>query len=101
MSGECDKCGEHCLDCKCDNFFFEGQWFSSAEKMFEFAFKWNDLALDQQTAKSILDKLTKDIILNIFLRGVKFSNREFSNYIKKLFEFSIRNLPDMINQGQE
>lgn len=18
MSGECDKCGEHCLDCKCD-----------------------------------------------------------------------------------
>lgn len=21
MSGECDKCGEHCLDCICDNYF--------------------------------------------------------------------------------
>lgn len=20
MSGECDKCGEHCLDCACDNY---------------------------------------------------------------------------------
>ncbi len=30
MSGECDKCGEHCLDCKCP-IILERKWVSKEE----------------------------------------------------------------------
>jgi hypothetical protein len=35
MSGECDKCGEHCLDCKCKKSF--EQLVSEKAGCFEFA----------------------------------------------------------------
>lgn len=30
MSGDCDKCGEHCLDCKC-NGFIPRKWMDTEE----------------------------------------------------------------------
>lgn len=103
MSGECEKCHEHTLECQCkklekmqkekDQFYFEGRFFDNEQEFWNYTKKWGILSLDQETADRHLNIIKKDIIMNIFLRGIEFTNQEFVSYINKIFEFSINNLP--------
>ena len=95
MSSECDKCGEHCLDCHCkskNQFYFQGKWFDDSEAMFKYAEEWKSFPLDEETAKRIVDRLKNEIVMNVFLIGKPMSNIEFSAYVEKIFEFSMKNL---------
>lgn len=114
MSGECDKCSEHCLDCKCgllcacpqtdpqplsrcqengkNQFYFQGKWFDSSDEMFKYVNEWQKFSTDQETAERILDSLKKDIILNVFLRGKAFTNAEFSEFVEMIFQYTMRSL---------
>lgn len=95
MSGECDKCGEHCTDCRCnakDQYSFQEKLFDSSEDMFKYVNEWGSLPLDRQTAERFLNAVKKDILMNVFLTGKPMNNAEFSKYCEKLFEFSMKNL---------
>jgi hypothetical protein len=58
MSGECDKCGEHCLDCKCP-VIRERKWISKAEakEMFpESITPWHETEEGKQQLLDILNE---------------------------------------------
>lgn len=76
-----------------DQFYFQGKYFDNSEDMFEYAKEWLKISLDQETAERQLNSLKKDIIMNIFLRGIEFNNREFNAYIERIFQFSMKELP--------
>ena len=95
MSSECDKCGEHCLDCECkckNQFYFQGKMFDDSEEMFKYSEDWKTIPLDQETAERILDRLKKEILMNVFLIGKPMNNLDFSAYVERIFEFSMKNL---------
>lgn len=74
------------------SFFCQGKFFDTFEQMIEYEREWLQYTLDENTAKEKLNVLCKDICLNIFARGVEFTNREFLEYVQKIFEFSIEQL---------
>jgi|KBSMisStandDraft_5_1062788.scaffolds.fasta_scaffold59597_8 hypothetical protein len=71
------------------NFYFQGKWFDTSEELFDYSRRWNDFHLNQETAERLLDRLKKDIVLNVFLHGKSFTNSEFSEYLNRIFNFSI------------
>ena len=81
------------------NFYFQGKYFETSEEMFEYANKWSDFPLDEEMAEKILNGLTKDIVMNVFLHGQPFSNDEFIKYVQRIFEFSMRTLNENNKNG--
>lgn len=77
-----------------NKFYSEGKFFDTFEEVLEYSKKWNDFDLDTLTADRHLDRLKKDITMNIFMRGIKFTNSEFIKYINSIFEFAIKTLPE-------
>lgn len=72
-----------------DQFYFQGKYFDNEKEFFEYARAWLEFPLDQQTAERELDTLKKEIVMNIFLRGVKLNNGQFRELLNKIFEFTI------------
>jgi len=79
-------------------FYFQGSWFDSSEEMFEYVDKWQHFPLDQETAERILDRLKKDIVMNVFMTGQPFTNAKFSEYVERIFEFSMIELHSQKNE---
>lgn len=75
-----------------NEFYFQGKSFDNEEDFWAWTKEWKTLPLDQETADRQLNMLKKDIIMNVFLRGIEFNNDEFSSYLEKIFEFSINKL---------
>jgi hypothetical protein len=84
-----------------DQFYFQGKYFDTSEEMFEYAHKWKDLPLEEETAKKIMDTLKKDIVMNIFLRGLEFTNGEFCQYVENVFFAAIKALDEEGKKCQE
>ncbi len=82
-------------DSQKDQFYFEGKYFSNQEDMFEYVKEWQKMPIDQETADRILDRLKKDIRMNVFLRGNGFDNAGFSNYVERIFLCSMNELNKM------
>lgn len=74
------------------NFYFQGKYFETDQEMFDYAIKWNYEQLTEETAERILSTLSRDIVMNIFLRGLEFDNSGFTSYIDRIFEFSMKTL---------
>lgn len=70
-------------------FYFSGKTFNDQEEFFKWVEEWGLKELDQESAERQLDVLKKDIIMNIFLRGKKFTNNEFRQYVNRIFEIAI------------
>lgn len=70
-----------------NQFFFQGKWFHNQEDMFAYVKEWQNLTLDQETAERILKDFSKEMMMNIFLRGVEFTNLEFTSFLSDLFLF--------------
>lgn len=73
-------------------FYFEGKYFDNEEDFFKWVKEWQFLSLDQETAEIKLDNLKKDILMNIFFRGIKFTNNDFVIFLNKIFEFAMKEL---------
>lgn len=91
---------------KKDQFYFQGKYFDNEEDFWLWTKEWSFLTLDQETAERQLNMLKKDIIMNIGLRGKKFKNDEFREYVEKIFQFSMNELSRLqnetiLNQGSE
>lgn len=77
-----------------NKFYYQGQSFDSEDEFWAYVKRWPNLPLDEQTANRILETLKKEIKLNLFIKDIKFSNSQFSNYIEKVFTYAIRKLDD-------
>ncbi|HEX4374900.1 MAG TPA: hypothetical protein VHZ50_16465 [Puia sp.] len=75
-----------------DDYYFRGKYFDKFEDMLKYSTEWKNFNLNPETAEGILDRLKKDIVLNIFLRGSSFTNAEFSDYVEGLFIFAMLEL---------
>ena len=100
MSGECDKCGKHALECMCqkhipgtnDKFYYRGKFF---EKEDEFMAYVKDFALRQTTAESfndLFDILKTDVFMNLSIRKTKISNSELETILEETFLFILQRI---------
>jgi hypothetical protein len=83
---------ESLMENKKDQFYFEGKYFDNEEEFWKWTKEWQFLPLDQETADRQINTLKKDIIMNIFLRGVEMSNVEFRTFLNRVFEFAMKDL---------
>lgn len=61
-----------------DQFYFQGKRFDSYEEFIDYASKWSDLPLDEESANRTLESAKKIIIANINLYEIKLTNGEFA-----------------------
>lgn len=81
MSGECDQCGEHCLECRCSHeedkkypVYGYYKQFSCLCDLIEYAAKFPDMPCDLEFFKRFFEDRIKEIELNCKMRP-KFTNR--------------------------
>ncbi len=74
------------------NFYYKGAWFDTYEELIEYAITWGKKSLTHETANEILKHIGRDIIINIGLREIEFTNSEFSQYIQDLFMYAMEML---------
>jgi hypothetical protein len=78
-----------------DNFCFQGMFFETFEEMVKYEKEWRNSLLLQETAERLLKYLMNDILVNLMIRDfLGYSNKEFVEYVDKIFEFSIKSLKD-------
>lgn len=72
-----------------ENFHFQGKWFETFDEMIEYSNEWGNYRLDMFTATDLFSKMMKSLLLNVFLTSKPFTNKQFNNYLDKLFENAI------------
>lgn len=94
MLGECDKCGEHGLDCKCEElyqsepnerFFYKGKFFNNEAEFWKYSKDWTLMHTDQETFFREWDRLGKDIWMNIEVREIPIINMELNKIFQESF----------------
>lgn len=93
MSGECEKCGEHTLDCKCvkQKYFYEGVCYGSPEDMALAVSRYQNSPLNPVSMRRILENAQVDIIMNILnfpLGCERITNQEFKALVEN-FVYSL------------
>lgn len=68
-----------------DQFYFKGQYFKTAEKMFSYANKWGRLPMDQESLEEALHIFSKDVCMNIIMRDIKLTNLEMQAILDEIF----------------
>ena len=89
MSGECEECGEHCLNDKCDKFFVYGKFFKTEEEFWKYSDEWPEMQITEESFDWVIELLRKDIKLNLFLRIMEMKNKEMTFLLEQLFKFFI------------
>ena len=67
-----------------DQFYFQGKTFSKEQDFWAYVKEWGDLSLNEETASNQLDIFKKEVMLNLFLRGIKFKNWEFRKFLGEM-----------------
>lgn len=96
---ECQEClkkwkmiSEMHADKPKDKYYYQGKYFDSFDESFKYANEWQALPLDQETANRNLNTFKKEMIMNIFLMGVKMTNSEFNEFLERVFQFALHDL---------
>ena len=106
MSGECDKCGEHALECKCgigcdppgskikcelfrprDKFYYQGKFFEKEEDFWAYVKDFSSRQTSREDFESLFDMIKKDIWINLEMRQTKISNGELGATLEMAFLF--------------
>jgi RNAse (barnase) inhibitor barstar len=98
MSGECDKCGEHALECACpkhiagpnDKFYYQGKFFEKEDDFWSYI---KEFTLRQTTVddfNGLFDMLKKDIWMNISIRKTPITNSELRTILYEAFTFILK-----------
>ena len=69
---------------------YQGKWFDSLDDMIEYSKQWSDSVSDDDSKRTALKRMTDDLMLNIHILDMRFSNREFSEYVYKVFLEAMR-----------
>lgn len=84
------------MDNEKNQFYFEGKTFVKKEEFWNYVKEWGNLPLDETTASNQLDILKKEVMMNIFLRGIKFKNWEFRKFLGEMLMVFVK-VMDEIN----
>lgn len=86
MSGECNRCGEHALDCNCSRrdrerkptskFYAHGRYFDNENEFFKFSAEWENLEFDLEEFEHQMDLRIKEIQMTYELRGRNLTNKQ-------------------------
>jgi len=95
MSGDCDKCGEHCLECGCikhipnltDKFFYQGKFFEKEEEFWSYVKDFTNRQTTVEDFDGLFDMLKKDLWMNLSTRQTKISNGELRAVLEETFMF--------------
>ena len=98
MNGECDKCGQHSLECFCAKhiadltakFFYQGKFFEKEDEFWAFV---KDFSLRQTTAddfEGLFDMLKKDVWTNLSMRQSKITNQELRPILEEAMMFILK-----------
>ncbi len=74
------------------NLYYKGVWFDTCEELIDYSINWGKKSLTHETANEILKHISRDIFINIGLRGREFTNSEFSQYALDLFLYAMEML---------
>lgn len=98
MSGECDKCGEHSLECGCpkhipditDRFFYQGKFFEKEEEFWSYVKDFNLRQTTVEDFDGLFDMLKKDVWMNLSIRKTKISNSELRSIFEEAFALILK-----------
>jgi len=74
-------------------FYFKGKFFTSEKDFYEYAKTWQESSIEPATIDLMLEGLKKNILVNACIREIKCTNREFEEYIQKLFLYAMKEMP--------
>ena len=100
MSGECDKCGEHTLECAClkhtpdltDRFFYQGRFFEKEEEFWDYVKDFNFRQTTVEDFDGLFDMLKKDVWMNLAMRRTQISNDELLSVLEETFSFILQRI---------
>lgn len=100
MSSECDKCGQHYLDCCCpkhnaspnDKFYFRGKFFEKEEDFWAYVMDFSNRKTRAEDFSGLFDMLKKDIWTNIIFRNHEMTNNQVTDLLDETFTFMIKRL---------
>lgn len=95
MSGECDHCGDHAVDCACcmkEKYYYKGKSFDSYDGFFNYVKEWGNQALTEESSDEVLEQLNNQIKLNIFVSNAQITNRDFEVYIHQVLKYAIEKI---------
>ena len=100
MSGECEKCGEHALECSCrkhipgdnDKFFYQGKFFEKEEDFWEYVKDFTLRKTNAEDFNGLFDMLKKDIWMNMSIRKTEITNSQVRILLDETFMFVIKKL---------
>jgi len=72
-----------------NEYYFKGKRFATINALIEYAAEWGQLPLDEETADNELDRIKRDIVMNIFLLGREFNNYDFNTICNDIFYYAI------------
>lgn len=85
MSGECDVCGEHTLDCKCDyeknKFYFKGRFYLNFVE-----FMKQDEWLKQPLTEKQFDEMWIDLGKTIWINIKMYDRKKTNKYIYEVYD---------------
>lgn len=99
MSGACEKCGEHCLDCECQNekgkFFYQGRYFEKQEDFWSYVHEFSCRETTEEDFNSLFDMLKRDVFMNIQIINKNITNSDIRNILEETFIFMILKIQDI------
>lgn len=100
MNGECDKCGEHTLQCAClkhipnptDYFFYQDKFFEKEEEFWDYVKDFNRRQTTVKDFDGLFEMLKKDVWMNLAMRRTQISNAELRSVLEDAFSFILQRI---------
>ncbi len=93
MSGECEKCGEHALECFCrkqfpkpnEAFFYSGRFFEKEEDFWAYVSEFSTRQTTVDDFDRLFDALKRDVWMNLSLKKVQMNNAQLRIILEESF----------------
>lgn len=85
-----------------DQFYFQGKYFDNQNEFWKYVREWNEMQTNQETIDRLMNKLKKDIQLNIGFYDIKITNSQLNVIIEHGFVMmmkKIMNVPKEIKDS--
>jgi len=86
MSGECDECGEHALECN-NKFYYQGKFFETEDEFWAFVKEFNQRQTTPEDFDSLFNMVKKDVWMSLSMGKPEIRNQELSSILEEAFFF--------------